>query len=165
MNKKFIIINGPMGVGKTTICKELYSKLNNSVWLDGDWCWMMNPWNITEENKLMVMNNIRFILKSYLSNSNFDYIIFSWVMHEENIFKLILNYLEDFDLNFDLYKISLICSKDTLIHRMINDNRENKFITSSINRLNLYNNMDTIKIDTTNKNVSDIVKNILRIIS
>jgi len=42
--KKFIVINGAMGVGKTAICKELNRRLMNSVWLDGDWCMMMNPW-------------------------------------------------------------------------------------------------------------------------
>jgi len=41
--KKLVIINGTMGVGKSTICKELSKRLENSVWLDGDWCWMMNP--------------------------------------------------------------------------------------------------------------------------
>ncbi len=36
--KKIIIINGPMGVGKTTIGKLLCNKLNKSAFLDGDWC-------------------------------------------------------------------------------------------------------------------------------
>ena len=47
-----------MGVGKTTTCKELSKKLQNSVWLDGDWCWMINPFVVNEENKRLVINNI-----------------------------------------------------------------------------------------------------------
>ena len=47
-----------MGVGKTTTCEELSKKLQNSVWLDGDWCWMINPFVVNEENKRMVINNI-----------------------------------------------------------------------------------------------------------
>ncbi|WP_178382852.1 AAA family ATPase, partial [Paenibacillus sp. P46E] len=54
--KKFIVISGTMGVGKTTISKELLESLNNAIWLDGDWCWMMNPWVINEENIRMVEN-------------------------------------------------------------------------------------------------------------
>ena len=49
--KKLIIINGTPGVGKTTICKALNQNVENSVWLDGDWCWMINPFKVTEENK------------------------------------------------------------------------------------------------------------------
>ena len=32
--KKLIFINGPMGVGKTTVCQHLYKQLPDSVWLD-----------------------------------------------------------------------------------------------------------------------------------
>ena len=45
-----------MGVGKTTTCKELSKKLQNSVWLDGDWCWMIDPFVVNEENKWPVYN-------------------------------------------------------------------------------------------------------------
>jgi adenylate kinase family enzyme len=58
VKKKLVIVNGAMGVGKTTTCKELSKKLQNSVWLDGDWCWMINPFVVNEENKRMVINNI-----------------------------------------------------------------------------------------------------------
>ncbi len=69
MKKKLIIINGVMGVGKTTICKVLYKKLNNSFWLDGDNCWMMNPFVVNEENKAMVLDNIVHVLNNFLKNS------------------------------------------------------------------------------------------------
>lgn len=75
MKKKLIIINGVPGVGKSTVSKELHTSLSKSVWLDGDWCWMMNPWMITEENIKMVERNINYLLRSYFSNSTFDYII------------------------------------------------------------------------------------------
>ena len=48
MKKKLFIVNGAMGVGKTTTCKELSKKLQD---LDGDWCWMINPFVVNEENK------------------------------------------------------------------------------------------------------------------
>ena len=67
MNKKFIVINGVMGVGKTTVSKKLYKELENSFWLDGDNCWTMNPFIVNEENKDMVLNNISFILNNFLS--------------------------------------------------------------------------------------------------
>ena len=69
--KKLIIINGVPGVGKTAVCKKLYKQILGSVWLDGDWCWMMNPFIVTKENKKMVEDNIVFILRNFLNNSSY----------------------------------------------------------------------------------------------
>ncbi len=77
MNKKLIIVNGAMGVGKTTTCKELNKSLQNSVLLDGDWCWMMNPFVVNEENKKMVIDNITYLLRGFIRNSTIEYVIFT----------------------------------------------------------------------------------------
>lgn len=121
-----------MGVGKTTVCKKLLQQMEKVVWLDGDWCWMMNPWNIDDENKEMVIKNIKYILKNYFQNSYFENIIFSWVMHE-----------------------------DKLLERMNKDNRDIENIQNSIKRINLFNNMNTFKIDTSESTPKEVTKKIL----
>ena len=88
--KKLIIINGTMGVGKSTVCNTLLHTLKPSIYLDGDWCWNMNPFVISEENKSMVINNITYLFKSYLNKSAYEYIIFCWVIHQEYIFEQFL---------------------------------------------------------------------------
>ena len=163
MKKKVIIINGPMGVGKSTICKEILNILEQSVWLDGDWCWMMNPWNVSDENIKMVEKNITYILRNYLSNTSFIYILFSWVIQREEIFNNILNKLKDY--KFDLIKISIVCSETELQKRMMLDNRNNENIKNSLSRLQLYYNMNTIKVDTTGKDKTETVSEILKIIN
>ncbi|AGK96840.1 AAA family ATPase [Clostridium pasteurianum] len=164
MNKKLIIINGTMGVGKTVTCKELNKKLYNSVWLDGDWCWMMNPFIVNDENKAMVINNITYMLRNFLVNSSCEYVIFSWVIHTEDIFKLILQKLND--LEFDVIKITLICSKEALQKRIFKDIqlnlRDENSINTSVERLTLYKNMDTVKIDTTDISISETVSKIIK---
>ena len=90
-----------MGVGKTTICKELYKSLDRVAWLDGDWCWMMNPWIVNEETTKMVENNITYLLKNYLTSTAFDYVIFSWVLHREEILNGLLERLNDLEYNLD----------------------------------------------------------------
>lgn len=160
--KKLIIINGTMGIGKTTVCKKLYKTLNSSVWLDGDWCWMMNPFHVTEENKRMVEDNITHILNNFLSNSSFEYIIFNWVIHREDIFNMILDRLQEH--KFKLYKISLVCSKEELKKRILKDGRKEEDVVMSLERLKLYDNMNTIKVDTTNYNVEETVNEIMRIV-
>lgn len=160
--KKLIIINGTMGVGKSTICRELYRQLNNSVWLDGDWCWMMNPWTVTEENILMVEDNISHLLRNYLRNSSFEHIIFSWVIHREEISDRLLKKLGGHE--FQLFKISLICSESALRERMIKDNRSQDSIRLSIERLKNYEGMDTIKIDTADQEIESVVERIFDIV-
>ncbi len=167
MEKKLIIINGVMGVGKTTISKALYKKLDNSFWLDGDNCWMMNPFEVTDENKFMVLDNISYILNNFIKNSKSKYIIFNLVIHTEDIMKDILNKIDSSSV--DVYKITLMCSKENLINRINKDIklglRYEDNIKRSLDRLELYNKMDTIKIDTSNKSIEDIVDEIKVILS
>lgn len=160
--KKLVIINGVPGIGKTTVCRELYKSISNSVWLDGDWCWMMNPFVVNEENKMMVEQNITFILRNYLNNSSYKYVVFNWVIGNEKIFKTILEELKD--LEFQLYKISLISSPKILAERMLGDGRKEEQIENSMNNLSFYEDMDTLKIDTTNMSVRDAVNKILEVI-
>ena len=47
--KRLYLIGGPMGVGKTTVCQELKRLTAPSVFLDGDWCWDMEPFQVTAE--------------------------------------------------------------------------------------------------------------------
>lgn len=166
MNKKLIIINGTMGVGKSTTGGKLYKSLENSVWLDGDWCWMMNPFIVNEENKKMVQDNITYILRNFLTNTSYEYIIFDWVIHLEEIFDTILEKLSD--LKFTVIKITLTCSEKSLKNRIANDVknglRDEECINRSLDRLKLYKNMNTIKIDTSNMTVAETVDKIIKII-
>lgn len=166
MNKKLIIVNGTMGVGKTETCRELNKKLTSSVWFDGDWCWMMNPFTVNDENKNMVINNITYLLRSFLTNSSLEYTIFNWVIHLEDIFYLILQPLND--LEFEVIKITLTCSEEVLKKRIVKDIqlnlRDDSSINRSIERLELYKNMSTEKIDTTNLSLLETVDRIIEIV-
>lgn len=155
MKKKLIIINGAPGVGKTTVSKELNKSLRKSVWLDGDWCWMMNPWMITEENIKMVESNIIFLLRNYLSNSTFDYIIFNWVLHREEITQRLLEGIDDFE--YELTRITLTCSNESLRERMLLDNRTLEQYEKSSSRLRSYEQMKTYKIDTSNIRIDETI--------
>ena len=166
MNKKLVIINGTMGVGKTTICKSLYKKLNDSVWLDGDWCWMMNPFEANEYNKNMVIKNIGFLLRCFLDNPKYEYVLFNWVIHIEDIYELILSELEEYE--FKLYKITLICDETNLRERINKDikngERTKDNLEKSIERIEMYNKLNSTKIETSKKTVQEITKEIKDII-
>jgi broad-specificity NMP kinase len=164
--KKLIIINGTMGVGKTATSKALYKKLENSVWLDGDWCWMMNPFIVNDENKEMVLDNITHLLRNFLMNSSLEYVIFNWVIHLEEIFDMVLSKLDG--LEFEVIKITLICNEDSFRKRVSadieNNLRENEALDMGLERIPLYKNMNTIKIDTSNISILETANKIIEII-
>jgi adenylate kinase family enzyme len=163
--KKLIMINGTMGVGKSTVSEQLSDQLMPSVYLDGDWCWKMNPWVFTEENKKMVIDNITHLLNAYLANSSFEYIIFCWVMHQESIFHDILSRLNG---DYELHKLSLICSEEILRAHILQDVQKGirtiDSIEGSIARLQLYKKMDTTKIDVSSLNASEAAEQIARMV-
>ena len=147
--KKLILIGGPMGSGKTTVSNILNQKLPNAVFLDGDWCWKMDPFVVNETNKRMVMNNIQFMLNSFIENPNIEHIIFCWVMDEQSIIDEILSKL---DLNaVKVVPVSLLPSIQKLTSNIQKDVtagiREPNDLNRSIQRLLKYQSLSTIKYD------------------
>ena len=116
---RLYLIGGTMGVGKTTICQQLKKDLPNSVFLDGDWCWAADPFQVTEETKEMVMRNICYLLNSFLRCTAYDNIIFCWVMHEQSIINRIIKELDASACR--VIKISLITDEANLRNRLSSD--------------------------------------------
>lgn len=149
--KQLYLIGGTMGAGKTTVGRILKKQLPDCVFLDGDWCWDMDPFQVTEETKKMVMKNIIFLLNSFLTCSAYKNVVFCWVMHEQAIIDEILGSL---DLNgCQVHLFSLICSPKELAGRLEKDIeqgfRDEDVVNRSLARLPFYEKLNTIKIDTT----------------
>lgn len=147
--KNLFLIGGTMGVGKTATCRILERKLKNSVFLDGDWCWDMHPFQVTEETKRMVEENICFLLNNFIRCSAYENIVFCWVMHQQMILNDILSRLET--ANCKVHALSLVCGEQALRARLKKDVdagiREEEVIQRSVERLPLYDKLDTDKID------------------
>ena len=160
--KSIYLIGGPMGVGKTTICKQLKKQLEHAVFLDGDWCWDADPFIVNEETKAMALDNICYLLNSFIACSAYKNIIFCWVMHEQGIIDHILSHV-DMD-GCEIRCISLIADEDTIINRLTKDIdqgiRDQNVILRSLARLPLYDKLDTIKIDTKGKTPEETAKEI-----
>lgn len=164
--KKLIIINGTMGVGKTSTSEKLNKLLTRSVFLDGDWCWNMNPFTVTDETKGMVIDNITYVLKNYLKCREFEHVVFCWVIHHMSILEDIIEKLDSQE--FELHVITLISNEEALKSRLMNDiyndKREIDVINRSISRLELYDKMATQKVDVSNIDVDEVAKTILNLI-
>lgn len=148
--KKLIFIGGTMGVGKSTVGKLLQKRLPRCVFLDGDCCWDMSPFVVTEETKKMVQDNITHLLKNFIACSEFENIVFVWVMHEQSIIDGLLAQIGGGDYAF--LNFSLVCSPEALTERLEKDIkcglRAPDVIGRSVLRLPLYDKINSIKIDT-----------------
>ncbi len=153
MNKKLYLIGGTMGVGKTTTCQILKTKLECCAFLDGDWCWDMHPFVVNEETKAMVLDNICYLLNNFINCSVYKNIVFCWVMHDRAIIDSIVKRLNADDL--DIIPISLVANEKALTERLQKDvadgKRQSDVIERSIARIPMYEMLNTVKID-----VSDI---------
>lgn len=163
--KNLYIIGGTMGVGKTSVCQALKQNLKNSVFLDGDSCWDASPFQITEETKEMVLDNICYLLNNFLRCSAYENVVFCWVMHEQAIIDHILSRLDLSDCN--VKSISLVCNeanlKARLMSEIVNGIREREIIEKSLQRMALYSELNTVKIDSSNKRIDEVVSAILKV--
>ncbi|MCC8102238.1 MAG: AAA family ATPase [Clostridiales bacterium] len=161
--KKVYLIGGTMGVGKTAVCQKLKMELADCVFLDGDWCWDSDPFQVNEETKEMVRKNICFLLNQFIHCSAYQNIVFCWVMHEQEIIDSILNELDRTDC--EIKTLSLFCSEQALRERLLNDVqkgiRQEDIIEKSLQRIPLYQNLNTAKIDTTGKTIDQVAKEII----
>ena len=162
--KRLILISGPMGVGKTTVATLLNRQLDHSVFLDGDWCWMMHPFTVTEETKAMVLDNITHLLRNFLACSQLETVIFCWVMDSQVILDTILARLELEDVA--VCSFTLTATPEALARRVEADIarelRQPGDTERSIARLPHYDTMDTIKLDVSDSSPEMAAEWILR---
>jgi AAA domain len=160
--KNLIIVGGTAGVGKTTTCRELQKILPRNVFLDGDWCWDMRPFVVTDETKKLVAGNITHLLNSFLNCSEFENVIFCWVLHEQKILDDLIARLNHNDCT--IHCLSLVSNKQALSERLSYDiaggKREPDIIERSVARIPLYDALDTVKIDVSAISPADAARRI-----
>ena len=161
--KNLIFINGTMAGGKSSVSQQLNKILPASVWLDGDWCWMADPFMVTEETKSMVTDNICHMLNNFINCSRYENIIFSWVMDYESIYNSIVTKLNTTGCNIHRYTIT--CSEDILKNRVENDRtQDGRNYEKSKERLPRFDVMNTVKIHNDNMTAAQTAEYIRNLI-
>lgn len=167
--KKCILISGTMGIGKTTVCKELMKLLPQSVFLDGDWCWYSHPFTVTDATKKVVMENIGFMLQNFLRCPDYQNILFCWVMDHQEIIDEVLERISPALEDTSVYSISLITSEQALTKHLQKDIdsglRSPDVLQRSLQRLPLYQQLSTQKLDISNLNAQQAAQKLLNIIA
>ena len=86
MNKKLILISGSPCVGKTAVGTRLFESYGNSAYLDGDWCWCVHPFSVTDSRLRNGDKSMSFVLSNYL-DSDFEYVFFTSVVLTDPIIR------------------------------------------------------------------------------
>ena len=156
---KVIILNGPMGAGKTTVGKYIADTNEGTAFLDGDWCLDLHPFVGNRETKTMAIDNILHIIKNYRKCSLCKMIVFTWLMDDEWVRREIIEGISSMGL--EVKYVTLLCEKDALIRRWNNDHtcewRTDAWLKVSLKSLAQFAQQENI-LDTANLTVPEIAE-------
>lgn len=163
---KVIIINGSMGVGKTTVGKYIAEKCTGTAFIDGDWCFDIHPFVGNQETKTMAIDNILHMIANYRKCSICKMIVFVWLMDEKWVYQKIADGISDMEL--EAKNFTLVCDKNTLINRWENDKncewRTNEWLEVSLKSLSFFSLFENC-IDTSGLTIDMIADIIIHLIS
>ena len=116
---KVIILNGPMGVGKTTVGKYIADHYSGTAFIDGDWCLDLHPFVGNRETKAMAVDNILHMIGNYMKCSVCKMIVLVWLMDDPWVLQAITDGLAA--LQAEVKSVTLVCDRENLIRRWEND--------------------------------------------
>ena len=161
--RRCILINGTMGAGKTTVCKELMRLLPHSAFLDGDWCWYSDPFTVNDRTREMVLQNIGFVLSNFLRCPDYQNILFCWVMDRQEILDEVIRRIRP-----QLFRVTLSVSPQALRQRLQRDIdaglRQPDIVERSLARLPLYRELSTRKVDVSDLSTEQAARAVLRLL-
>lgn len=154
--KKLILLSGSPCVGKTSVGQYLFEQYQNSAYLDGDWCWCVNPFSVQDPRLRNGDKSMSFVLSNYL-NSEFDYVFFASVVLTDNSIRE--NILKDISAtDYEVIGFTLTCSEATLIKR--HDQRDDQGDTNFY-WLKLPPYPSDIVINTDDKTIAEIAREMM----
>ena len=118
---RVIVINGPMGVGKTTVGKYIADSNPGTAFIDGDWCMDIHPFVGNAETRAMAVDNILHMIGNYSRCTACSRIVLVWLMDDRNVWQSIKDGIKG--LRLDLKTVTLVCDEEHLITRWKSDTR------------------------------------------
>ena len=160
---KVYVINGPMGVGKTTVGKALAEALPRTAFIDGDWCLDLHPFVGNAETKAMAVDNILHMIGNYGKCSVCKAVVLVWLMDDQWVLDEIAAGIAALDM--EMISVTLMCSADELTERWKNDKlcewRTDEWLNVSLKSLPRFAAYENC-IDTTDMDIADVVEAIIK---
>lgn len=158
-----IIINGPLGIGKSSTSWELLSKFNKAIMLDGDYIGAVHPFEIYDKDRTRYLYRTLEHLISFHRANGYEHFVINYVFEEIPELDELIKYLNPFQIPIHCFRLT--CSEATHINRIKERNHED--LAYEINRgleladiqnKNAMGNQLGHVIDTTNLNRKQVAK-------
>ena len=160
---KVIILNGPMGVGKTTVGKYIADHYPGTAFIDGDWCLDIHPFVGNQETKAMAVDNILHMIGNYQKCSVCNMVVLVWLMDEPWVIQKITQGLSA--MQAEVKNMTLVCSRESLIRRWKDDHncewRTDEWLNVSLKSLPGFASMDNT-IDTSGLPVEQVAELVMQ---
>ncbi|QUC67479.1 AAA family ATPase [Aristaeella hokkaidonensis] len=160
---KVIILNGPMGVGKTTVGKYIADHHPGTAFIDGDWCLDIHPFVGNQETKAMAVDNILHMIGNYQKCSVCNTVVLVWLMDEPWVIQKITQGLSA--MQAEVKNVTLVCSRENLIRRWKDDHncewRTDEWLNVSLKSLPGFASMENI-IDTSDLSVEQVAELVMQ---
>ena len=160
---KVIILNGPMGVGKTTVGKYIADHHPGTAFIDGDWCLDIHPFVGNQETKAMAVDNILHMIDNYQKCSVCSMVVLVWLMDEPWVIQKITQGLSA--MQAEVKNMTLVCSRESLIRRWKDDHncewRTDEWLNVSLKSLPGFASMDNT-IDTSGLPVEQVAELVMQ---
>lgn len=158
---KVIILNGPMGVGKTAVGKYIADNTPGTAFIDGDWCLDIHPFVGNRETKTMAVDNILHMIGNYKKCSECKMIVLVWLMDNDWVYNSIIEGIKKLEL--EIKSVTLTCNTTTLTDRWINDKecpwRTDEWLKVSTKSLAYFSSLDNT-LDTNNLSIEEVAHQI-----
>jgi len=159
---RVIVINGPMGVGKTTVGKYIADTNDGTAFIDGDWCMDIHPFVGNSETKAMAVDNILHMMDNYRKCSACKQIVLVWLMDDEHVRRKIKEGIAEMQL--DLKSVTLVCDKEHLLTRWKKDDqcewRTEEWLKISLKSIDYFSKLEDV-FETNDLSVQQIAKAIM----
>jgi chloramphenicol 3-O-phosphotransferase len=126
-----IILNGSLGVGKTSVAEQLQHKFDKSVHLDGDAIGDVHPFEIYDGTRISHLYRTLELLIGFHQKDGYHHFVINYVFESSESLQELLDLLRPLDVSIHTYW--LICEEEEQAKRIRNRSREN--LPWELNRL------------------------------
>ena len=98
-----IIINGSLGVGKTSVAEQLHWKLDRSVQLDGDHIGDVHPFEIYDERRIAHLYRTLALLVGFHQQNGYSNFVITYVFESAGSLQALFDLLHPLDASIHTY--------------------------------------------------------------
>jgi chloramphenicol 3-O-phosphotransferase len=117
-----IIINGSLGVGKSSVADQLHYKFDKSVHLDGDYLGDVHPFEIYDDARISHLYRTLELLIGFHQKNGYCNFVINYVFESSESLQELLNLLRPLDSSIHTYWLT--CDEKEQAKRIRNRKRE-----------------------------------------